>query len=323
MQEAPTIARVTEPPRGQRRPWWLRLAVIVFGAWALLVVVYQVIGFRSYYIPSSAMEPTLMGPATGGVGPGTGGGGDRVRAEMLLSRLRAPRRGEIWTFRAPPQASANESLFVKRVIGTPGETVEVVPPRLLAEGKSLFHLGDVAGVGMTIQGSGASPELQEGGKRAVLTAGYSDGQLLVVANPNPRLEEDPFRVMVNGKTVLEEPGGGIEGVAGFVAYGGAPELKGKVYSVAGEPRLAIVRAKGLTYEPGHVLVDGKPLSELYIKEPPHYGMPPKKLGPDEYFLMGDNRNNSNDSHVWGPLQRDRFEGRIVFRFWPANRIGSL
>jgi signal peptidase I len=50
---------------------------------------------------------------------------------------------------------------------------------------------------------------------------------------------------------------------------------------------------------------------------------PLKLGPDELFVMGDNRNHSNDSRFWGPLKRDRVIGRAAFIFWPLNRIRIL
>lgn len=52
-------------------------------------------------------------------------------------------------------------------------------------------------------------------------------------------------------------------------------------------------------------------------------MAPKRLGPREYFMMGDNRNNSNDSHMWGPLTRERFIGRAEIIFWPVTRVSII
>jgi signal peptidase I len=74
---------------------------------------------------------------------------------------------------------------------------------------------------------------------------------------------------------------------------------------------------------GRVVVDGKALAEPYLAAPITYAMPPVRLGADEYFMLGDRRNGSNDSHVWGPLPKDRLIGRVEYRYWPRNRIGGI
>ncbi len=48
---------------------------------------------------------------------------------------------------------------------------------------------------------------------------------------------------------------------------------------------------------------------------------PITLGPDEYFMMGDNRALSCDSRRWGPITRDDLVGPVFFVYWPPNRIG--
>lgn len=68
---------------------------------------------------------------------------------------------------------------------------------------------------------------------------------------------------------------------------------------------------------GGASVDAKPAS-AYGGSPPSYG--PITLEAETYFVLGDNRNNSNDSRVFGPVQRDVIRGRVWVRYWPFTRL---
>lgn len=74
---------------------------------------------------------------------------------------------------------------------------------------------------------------------------------------------------------------------------------------------------------GTVFINGQALSEDYIAEKPNYDFGPVTVPPDQYLVLGDNRNNSYDSHFWGFVPRDNLIGRAVVRFWPPNRLGEI
>jgi signal peptidase I len=73
---------------------------------------------------------------------------------------------------------------------------------------------------------------------------------------------------------------------------------------------------------GRVTVNDQILDEPYIASPPAYQgswtVPEGSL-----FVLGDNRNNSSDSHSWGPVQMDEIIGRAVFVYWPPSQWGLV
>ncbi len=78
----------------------------------------------------------------------------------------------------------------------------------------------------------------------------------------------------------------------------------------------------VTVEAQQVWVDGEPLDEPYIQTAPRY-TGTWALGPDEYFVLGDNRNNSHDSHAFGPVERQSLVGRAALVYWPPEDWGPV
>ncbi len=74
---------------------------------------------------------------------------------------------------------------------------------------------------------------------------------------------------------------------------------------------------------GKVYVNGEALREKYIDESPDYKYGPVEVSPEQYLVLGDNRNNSYDSHYWGFVPRKNLIGRAVVRFWPLDRLGAI
>ncbi|MGD1906244.1 MAG: signal peptidase I [Leptolyngbyaceae cyanobacterium] len=74
---------------------------------------------------------------------------------------------------------------------------------------------------------------------------------------------------------------------------------------------------------GQVFVNQQPISESYIAEPPAYEWGPNLIPPDQFFVLGDNRNASSDSHRWGFLVKDLIIGKAYKIYWPPARISAL
>ncbi len=75
---------------------------------------------------------------------------------------------------------------------------------------------------------------------------------------------------------------------------------------------------------GQVWINGAPLAEPWLPE----GVTTDAFGPvvvpeGEVFFMGDNRSRSQDSRVFGTVDADNIVGRVFFRIWPLNRVGSI
>jgi len=71
---------------------------------------------------------------------------------------------------------------------------------------------------------------------------------------------------------------------------------------------------------GHIFVNGAEISEPFPHDLDFGSMAPIRLAPDEYFVMGDNRDNSNDSRAFGPVTRDEIAGRVWLRYWPLGEF---
>ena len=74
---------------------------------------------------------------------------------------------------------------------------------------------------------------------------------------------------------------------------------------------------------GAVYLDGHQLDEPYIKKPPTYTYPEHKVPQNEYFVLGDNRNNSEDSHTGYTVPRENIIGKAWLSIWPPGEWGVI
>ncbi len=171
-----------------------------------------------------------------------------------------------------------------------------------------FFLGEIR----WIPSSSMHPTLLEGDRIFVERTSrfYREpqrGDIMVFYPPMVKLETTPLKV--------------FERLTGFFCTDTA--FIKRIVGLPGD-KVEIKKLKDGAFE---VLINDKPLKEDYIQSKYDYNdcsqemyCGPMTVPDGEYFMMGDNRGNSQDSRYWGFLSKERLIGRAVVLIWPLNRI---
>jgi len=169
-----------------------------------------------------------------------------------------------------------------------------------------------------VEGKSMEPTMESGWYLLVNKALYWEVDLDTVDKFLPFIDpgEDPTRYIFRGPRrgdviVFRAPD----------STPGAPE-RDFIKRVIGLPGDS-VEVKGCT-----VFVNGEALNENYILDAPAYTYPLDGSGPvtvpeGQYFVLGDNRNNSSDSHSWGMLPKENIIGQAWVIYWPFGHFGLL
>ena len=88
-------------------------------------------------------------------------------------------------------------------------------------------------------------------------------------------------------------------------------------------RVVALPGEKIEVRSGVVYVNDQRLDEPYVLENPTYSREASVVPEDNYFVLGDNRNNSSDSHVWGPVPLENIIGKAWLSYWPWQDWGVL
>ena len=281
--------------------WFAETAESLAIALALVFLIIRPFIVQAFFIPSESMLPGL-----------------RVHDHLLVNKflyrvVREPKPGDVIVFRAPidampgaleaiiseadsrglegekrdafieKQIKKNEKDFIKRVIALPGDLVRVTPGYVKVD-ESRYDHRDLRDLlrDYTASGRPGPVKLNENG---ALVGGHAVSKEQIakaIEAPASDVKIVPGKVYVNGKA-LREP---------YTAED--PDLPYPLAKVT-SPEMVT------TDKQGHFVV---------------------KVPEGRILVMGDNRNESNDSRFWpsGPLDRKRVLGKALVNFWPLNRV---
>ena len=110
-----------------------------------------------------------------------------------------------------------------------------------------------------------------------------------------------------------------------VVFAPPPQLVNAGY----DPNAALI--KRVVGQPGDLLEvregslrrNGQTVVESWLEAPIDYTMDTVTVPEDQLWVMGDNRNSSLDSHLWGPLPEKNVIGTAIWRYWPLSRFGPI
>jgi signal peptidase I len=270
---------------------------------------------QAYFIPSPSMEPTLLGKD---------GSGDRILVNKFQYRLpgsHGPQRQDIVVFIPPPEALHGKLEeaggapvnFIKRLIGRPGDIIQVVHGSVDVNGVPFSHNLVLAKFLSSYSQDTIGQDPRADHRIKFTDEGvYSDGQLIpkeqlsmiLAGQPGADIKVHPGYVIRNGVR-LNEP---------YIAED--PDYDMQLYH--GQPLKWMPDGdeSGEAYR-----LDGERISrDEYMRD---HASPPEPVPAGHFLMMGDNRNDSEDSTEWGPLDATKVVGKAQFIFWPPNRVRAI
>ncbi len=175
----------------------------------------------------------------------------------------------------------------------------------------IFALVRTSAENFRVEGRSMEPTLQDGQFLLINKAGYwrIDERLLHLIFPGI---DQPANV--NGTIYFFEPPD-----RGDIIVFQYPRDPSKAYI----KRVIGIPGDTVAVHNGRVYLNGSMVHEDYVAASPNYTSAPELVPPGYFYVLGDNRNNSSDSHVWGLVPESLVIGRAWLSWWPPEHLGFL
>ena len=108
-----------------------------------------------------------------------------------------------------------------------------------------------------------------------------------------------------------------------LARGDVVMLKRSDYDLCLIKRVIALPGEVVEIKGPEVLVNNTPVPQPAAGHPGSYQMGALQVPPDSYFVLGDNRDHSRDSQIFGPFKRDEIVGKAIARLWPLDKVGAI
>jgi len=260
----------------------------------ILIVGLNTFVIQGSYIPSASMMNTLIE-------------GDYIWVNKAAYFLREPKRGDVVVFNFPLDPNRD---FIKRLVGLPGDKIKIKDKVLHVNGKPVvedYTLNDFPVMEITPSELFQSSVLMDlppdvymvewdpewDGLRdrpyAYLGMNPSDPQYIDIKDKEKGKFRQPMRIYARPGERVELTDRGVK---------------------AGASVFTALQYKFMFLRNVNGMDTTSRMEEFTVPE-------------ETYFVMGDNRDNSQDSRFWGPVPRANMKGRAFFLYWPLERMKSI
>lgn len=275
-----------------------------FVFWVVVIFIVRTFIFGLYQVPTGSMETTILV-------------GDRFLADKLSYYFIKPKRGDILSFNDPQFDYSKNTIkrlfqeyvwgpvnITKRIIGMPGETVKGV----IEDGKPVIYINGKRLEEPYVNTYPLIRVLTEDREKVFSKIEQDILAAIVAGRLSMSKANDVFADMLRhyARQKSYDPSVSYEKQPFYRMYPNRILLDKNNQPMLTEPYTPLSRCEDVpSVRDGKNYWNGT--DEFYIE-----------LGPDQYWVMGDNRQNSGDSRFWGPLSRKYIHGRIIFRIWSLD-----